>query len=120
VSELYQRYATIAYARRSDFQPWEHYAFACLARAHYALESIFLLNGREADSAALTRVLYEHIVAFAWLMIDPAAHYLAHLSWEHGERQKMPSTVSRMAKGPQELSELPRVGVPTDPDRARP
>jgi hypothetical protein len=100
VSELYLRYATIAYARRIEFQPWEHYAFACLARAHYALDSIFLLNGREADSAALTRVLYEHIVAFAWLMIDPPAHYLALLSWEHGERQKMRKDIANFASTP--------------------
>jgi len=97
VSELYTRYATIAFARRAEFQPWEHYAFACLARAHYALDSIFLLKDREADQAALVRVLYEHVVTFAWLLLDPPVHYLQLLSWEHGERQKMRADLAAFA-----------------------
>jgi hypothetical protein len=100
VSELYLRHATVAYLNRAQFEPWKHYAFACLARAHYALESIFLLGGREVDQAALTRVLYEHVVAFAWLMIDPPAHYLSLLSWEHGERLKMRADLANFASTP--------------------
>ena len=100
VSALYLEHATAAYARAAQFEPWRHYAFACLARAHYALDSIFLLRQRAADQAALTRVLYEHVVAFAWLMIEPPSHYLALLSWEHEERKKMRTDMAKYASSP--------------------
>lgn len=94
-SELYTSYARIALARPQPFEHWECYAFACLARIHYTLESVFLLDDREADCASLTRVLYEHVVAFAWLMIEPHTHYTRLISWEHTERQRLAADLAR-------------------------
>lgn len=90
VTALYERCALLDFARRAYFEPWQIYAFGCLARAHCALDSVFVLGPeREADTAALTRVLYEHVVSFAWLMIDPPSHYKRLMKWEHAQRQKM-------------------------------
>ena len=97
LSELYVGNARIALARPGEFELWEKYAFACVARAHYTVESIFRLADREADMVTLTRVLYEHAVAFAWLMIDPQAHYSRLVSLENVERAKMVKGLSHFS-----------------------
>ncbi|MEO8903849.1 MAG: hypothetical protein ABI488_16170 [Polyangiaceae bacterium] len=89
LSELYVSNARIALAKPQPFEPWEQYALACLARAHYTIETIFRIKDREADIVALTRVLYEHAATFAWLMVDPVAHYARALAYEREERDKL-------------------------------
>lgn len=67
---------------------WPAFAHGCLLRANYALESTACLRNREVDAAVLTRVLYEHIVAFAWTAIDPTAHLPRLIKSEAEERKK--------------------------------
>jgi hypothetical protein len=95
VSELYVSNARIALAKSPPFEPWEQYALACLARAHYTVETIFRIRDREADIVALMRVLYEHAIAFAWLMVDPDSHYAQALSYERAERDKLGKGLGR-------------------------
>jgi Family of unknown function (DUF5677) len=85
---LYVTHATIAQQDRPSSEAWRGYSFCLLARAHHALESIFILGDREADCAALLRVLFEHVLTLAWLLIDPSVHYPRLLKGEHTERQK--------------------------------
>jgi hypothetical protein len=67
----------------------ETFALACLARAHYTLETILGTRAREVDCAALCRVLYEHVVTFSWLEINPDEHFPMLQCWEYNERVKM-------------------------------
>lgn len=99
LDEFYNRHARISLARQ-HFEHWECYALSCLSRIHYSVASVFLLRDREADAASLTRILYEHVVAFAWLMIDPEQHYKRLLSWEKNERTKMVKGLAKFNADP--------------------
>jgi len=99
LSSLYLKDARTALVRKHQFESWECYALACLARAHYTVGSTLMLEDRESDCATLTRVLYEHVIAFAWLMIDPAHHYQRLVSWEKKERLKVVKGLARFIPG---------------------
>lgn len=62
---------------------WEAIALACLARGHYAQQSVFAFHERRIDAAVLSRVAFEHLVVFAWLLIPPKAHHAMLLRSEH-------------------------------------
>jgi hypothetical protein len=65
------------------------FALACLARAHYTLNTIAAMRHRELDGATLFRTLYEHVVTFAWRMIDAREHFAMFQRWELDEREKL-------------------------------
>jgi len=65
------------------------FALACLARAHYTFNTIVGMRDRELDAATLFRTLYEHVVTFAWIMIDAREHFPMFLRWEFDEREKL-------------------------------
>lgn len=56
---------------------WDYYGPAMISRIVDTVESVVALMGadRAVDGAVLVRVLYEHVVKFCWISIDPAAHY---------------------------------------------
>lgn len=62
---------------------------ACLARAHYTMVTILAFAHRQIDCLALLRSMYEHVVTFAWVAIDPEQNYHAFCRWEQKERLKM-------------------------------
>jgi hypothetical protein len=82
-------YGARAPARAPSGQDWETQALGYLARANYTLQTILAMPNREIDATVLGRSLYEHVVAFAWLLIDPVAHRPMLLRWEYEERTKM-------------------------------
>lgn len=53
--------------------PWRMFATAFIARMAGTVETMMDLadDGRQADSAVLLRALYEHMVTFAWILVDP-------------------------------------------------
>jgi len=106
ISNLFGRHTRLALSRGTQFEQWELFAFACLARSHYAVGSIRLLSGRGPDCAVLARTLYEHVVALAWLLIDPANNYLALLKREHDERTKLFNELSKFAPVPTTKDQL--------------
>jgi len=106
VSELFKRHRRVALARSAPFEQWELFTFACIARAHHTVQSIFLLEGRGPDAAALTRVLYDHVVTFAWVLIDPTANYRRLLAYEHQERTKLRKELEKHAPIPTTRDQL--------------
>lgn len=79
---------------------WRIAATALISRATTTLQTIALLleHDRPSDAAALLRVVYEEVVTFCWLMIDPAKradqwaeHATAHRLKLHNEAKRYPS-----------------------------
>ncbi len=104
---------------------WETFLLACLARSHYTLQTILEAQHRELDCAVLARVLYEHVVALAWVAIDPVPHYPMFLRWEYNEREKMRKDLeSFVSIAPGEgtvrrsLIDMGPISAPATPDRA--
>jgi Family of unknown function (DUF5677) len=56
--------------------PWPLYGPALVVRMAGTVEAMVALRSlsREADPLCLLRVLYEHVVTFAWLAINPTEH----------------------------------------------
>jgi hypothetical protein len=88
LSSVYGAHAPTTQPLPQKLADWPVFAAACLARAHYALESTQALCERRLDAAVLTRVLYEHVVMFAWVAIDPTEHLPRLLCSEIAERRK--------------------------------
>ena len=65
--------------------------FAMLARANGTLGSVMALipERRAADAAVLTRTLFEEVVTFAWIAVDPATNATAWVRWDRRERLKL-------------------------------
>lgn len=99
VSDLFSRHVRLALSRPAH-QQWELFALSCLARAHHAVQSVFILDGRGPDCAVLARVLYDHVVTFVWLLANPEQHYLEQLSYEHEERIKLRNEMLKHAPVP--------------------
>jgi hypothetical protein len=105
----------------------ETLALALLARAHYTLQTVLAVPTQELDCIALVRSIYEHVVAFAWLAIDPEAHRPMLLKWEFEERKKMLKDAAEWfehVEPPDEgavrraLVDMGHVAAPETPDRA--
>jgi hypothetical protein len=107
-------------------QDWETHALAYLARANYTLQTILAIPTRDIDCMVLARSLYEHVVAFAWLLIDPPAHRPMLLRWEYEERVKLlnDSHGFKMLAPPSDtivrraLIDMGQKAAPETPDRA--
>jgi hypothetical protein len=78
---------------------WRIAATALVARATTTLQSVALLaeHGRPSDATALMRVVYEEVITFCWLMIDPAErtdqwaeHATAYRLKLHNEAKRYP------------------------------
>lgn len=56
---------------------WDFYGQAMISRMIDTVESVVALMeaDRAVDGGVLVRVLYEHVVKFCWISIDPAVHY---------------------------------------------
>jgi hypothetical protein len=75
--------ATPAFDGQLTLGHWEAIALACLARGHYAQQSVFAFHERRIDAAVLARVAFEHLVVFAWLLISPKEHHARLIRSEH-------------------------------------
>ncbi len=100
--EIYRRYRGVMLNAPNAAEEWNRWAMAILDRCHHTLETILKIAEREVDAAILTRSLYEHVVAFAWVAIDPQRHLLRLEAWENLQLEKM-------------LADLRHVGGPDDP-----
>jgi hypothetical protein len=69
---------------------WPLTGFAMLARACGSAESVIALAGqrRAVDAGALSRTLFEQVVTFAWIAIDPAHNTDAWVRWDRQQRIK--------------------------------
>jgi Family of unknown function (DUF5677) len=75
---------------------WPAVAHGFLARAGQLLESLTVLveKGHEGEAQMLLRVIYEHVVVFCWLAIDPEKHVPRWREWANAAQL----TVHREAK----------------------
>lgn len=85
---------------------WPVFASATLARASYCLESIVLLEARELDAALLCRSLYEHVVTFAWVAIDPGVHLSQLLKDEADELRKSNNDIGKFFTAERDIRRL--------------
>ncbi|HMJ53191.1 MAG TPA: DUF5677 domain-containing protein [Polyangiaceae bacterium] len=90
-------YATNAPSRAPTGSNWEIFSLALLARVDYTLRRMLREPTETIDGAGLARAIYEHVVAFAWIMIDPAEHYRRVQRWEYEERIKMQKDLAKFA-----------------------
>lgn len=82
LSELYLS-ATPSFPGQLTIANWEAISLACLARGHYAQQSVFAFHDRRLDAAVVARVAFEHLVVFAWLLVSPKEHHARFLRSEH-------------------------------------
>ena len=74
---------------------WQLLGTAMIARMADMVESVVVLLGadRDVDGAVLVRVLYEAVVKFCWISIDPDMNYLRWQEdtnyWEHRLRRDL-------------------------------
>jgi hypothetical protein len=87
-------------------EDWRILGPALLARAAYALETIRILAARDVDVAVITRTLYETVLTFTWIAIDPSKHAFRWLRTDRDERLTA-------------MRELQGFGVYVDPDTIR-
>lgn len=78
---------------------WEPYAYSCLARGHYALQTVVAVADREIDASVMLRVAFEFLCTFAWLMIAPEQHYPMLLRTDLIERTKLANDLDDHAIG---------------------
>jgi hypothetical protein len=73
-----------------DPADWPLVGFAMLSRASGTLSSVMALipARRSADAAVLARTLYEEIVTFAWIVIQPSTNAPAWVRWDRCQRIK--------------------------------
>lgn len=57
-----------------EFDDWGTYARATVARCAYLGESVLLLGDRPLDGEVVARSLFEHVITFAWVAVDPSEH----------------------------------------------
>jgi len=74
---------------------WPISGWAMLARMNGTARSIVALvpERRATDAAVLLRALFEGVVTFAWIGIDPAVHAPAWLRWDRKGRLKLDNDV---------------------------
>lgn len=112
LSEVYGRHAPRELERVDNGDvaalvgDWRPFAFACLARCHYTLQSMVALHLRGMDAACLCRVLYEHVATFSWLLIDPATNYPQLLRSEMRDREKMLADSAKHVRAPSDPAAL--------------
>lgn len=73
-----------------DHGDWPVTGFAMLARASGTAESVIALAAerRAVDAGTLSRALFEEVVTFAWIAIDPAVNANAWVRWDRRQRIK--------------------------------
>jgi hypothetical protein len=87
-------------------EDWRVLGPALLARAAYALDTLRVLAMRDVDAAVIARTLYETVLTFAWIAIDPKSHAFRWLRTDREERLKG-------------MRELEGFGLPNDPTIVR-
>jgi hypothetical protein len=88
LSNVFGRHVPRVFDGNGTLNDWPLFGAACLTRAHYALQSTMALRHRELDASVLTRVVYEHVVTFAWIAIDPASNLPRFLLTDLRERER--------------------------------
>lgn len=74
-----------------DHGDWPLSGFAMLARACGTAASAIALAAerRATDAGALSRTLFEEVVTFAWIAIDPVVNAPAWVRWDRRQRIKL-------------------------------
>jgi hypothetical protein len=85
------RYLPVQLPSDGDPADWPVLGWAMLARATLTLDSLMELLPwrRAADASVLVRCLYEQVVTFAWIAIDPADHSEQWVRWDRRQRIKV-------------------------------
>jgi hypothetical protein len=83
-------------------EDWRVLGPVLLARAAYALDTLRVLATRDVDAAVVTRTLYETVLTFAWIAINPQPHAFRWLRTDREERLTA-------------MLELKEFGIPVDP-----
>jgi hypothetical protein len=85
-----------------DHGDWPLTGFAMLARACGTTESVLALAAerRATDAGALSRTLFEEVVTFAWIAIDPAVNAAAWVRWDRRQRIKLDNDLSDKGAAP--------------------
>lgn len=81
---------------------WPLVGFAMLARACGTLESVAALapSRRAVDAGALSRVLFEETVTFAWIAIDPSVNLDAWVRWDRRQRLNADNDLAQRGGAP--------------------
>ena len=104
--ELYGKHAPRTVPHNNQLDSWPLFASALLARINYCLESITCLQFREVDAGVLCRVLFEHVVTFAWLAVDPSTRLPRALKSEYEHLRKANEAIKRLVTGEREAKRI--------------
>lgn len=110
--ELVERELPAEFDVTGDHDAWPFLGYALLSRATGTLDSIFMLQPSErgADAMTLVRSLYEHVVHFAWLALDPSAERIGE--WrKHDLKQRISADNDAAGVGVQLLDPSQRQGI---------
>jgi hypothetical protein len=110
-------YVANAPPRPATGENWETFLLACLARAHHTLRRM-LDHPDEIDGAALARIVYEHVIAFAWVAIEPSGNYRQFLRWEYLQREKMRKDLEQFGEVAPDHASVRRALIDMAPDSA--
>ena len=90
LTDLARPQLTRTFASTGSHSDWPLVGFAMLSRACGTLESVMDLSPkrRAGDAAVLVRTLFEEVVTFAWIAIDPDTNAEAWVRWDRAQRIK--------------------------------
>jgi hypothetical protein len=81
-----------------NLDEWLVFVPATVLRCAYLVESILALEERHLDAGILLRSLFEHIVTFAWLAIDPSGRMPRIVAADYKSRMKMHEHFERVGR----------------------
>lgn len=113
---LTRRFLPATFKSAGRHSDWPLAGYAMMSRACGTLGSVMALipERRASDAAVLTRVLYEEIVTFAWIGVDPSDHAEAWVRWDRDWRIKADNDLQDIGAEP-----LLDPGVRQDFERGR-
>ncbi|HEX6457276.1 MAG TPA: DUF5677 domain-containing protein [Thermoleophilaceae bacterium] len=102
LGELTRRFLPATVESGNRHGDWPVTGYAMIARASGTLESVMSLfpRRRNADAAVLARALYEEVVTFAWVAIDPEENARAWVRWDRRQRLKADNDVRSVGAEP--------------------
>lgn len=96
LSDVYTEHLVV-FQGEVSLSNWRPGALACLSRGHAAQQAVFALRDRPFDAAVVARVAFEHLVTFAWLMIDPEGNHPRFLRYAHEQNRKLLDDLDKQA-----------------------
>jgi len=83
------------FQRTGALDDWGAIGPGLYTQCAYLLESVVAARDRPIDAGILARCLWEHVVTFAWLAIDPSVYLPQWVRHEAKERQAMVSDLRK-------------------------